>query len=91
MSDYQEAFDEAMMEGERPCLILIWIASEVPEVPYGSRRIQKTFMWRVAYMKEEIFSLFEPLQNFIGGKYLRLPSLSIIGKMGGVKNWICLS
>ena len=60
---YQEAFDKALSEGKKPCLILIWIASEVPKVPYRSTRIPNMFMWRVAYMKEELFGLFGPRQN----------------------------
>ena len=66
MPGYQEAFDEAMSEGEKPCLILLRIASQVSEIPYGNERIPNTFMWRIAYMNEELFGLFGPLQRSHG-------------------------
>ena len=31
---YQEAFEQAMMEGEKPCLILIRATALVKEIPY---------------------------------------------------------
>ena len=66
MPGYQEAFKEAMLERERPCLILMRIASEVSEIPYGDSTIPNTFMWQVAYMNKELFGLYGPLQNFRG-------------------------
>ena len=32
---YQEAFEEAMKQGEKPCLLLMRVRSEVTEFTYG--------------------------------------------------------
>ena len=60
---YQEAFDKAMSEEEKPSLIIIRIASEVQEIPYNNDVIKNPFMWRIAYMNEELFGLNGPLQS----------------------------
>ena len=45
---YQEAFEQAMMEGEKPCLILIRATALVEEIPYKGGIIRNPFVWRVA-------------------------------------------
>ena len=63
MPGYQEAFDKAMLEGEKPCLILMRIASIVPEIPFGDKKIKNVFSWHIACMNKELFGMFEPLQD----------------------------
>ena len=60
---YQEAFEQAMMEGEKPCLILVRATAWVEEIPYKDGIIRNPFVWRVAYVDEERFGLHGPLQN----------------------------
>ena len=58
---YQEAFDEAMSSGEKPCLILMKIRSGVSRFTYeGEDRnyeIQNPFCWRVVYVDESRFDV----------------------------------
>ena len=66
MPGYQEAFDKAMSEGEKPCLIILHIANKMPKIPYRNEYIQNLFIWRIAYMNEKLFGLHRPLQNSSG-------------------------
>ena len=60
---YQEAFEQAMTQGERPSLILLRINSLVELIPYQDGMIHNPFAWRVAYVNEELFGLHGPLQK----------------------------
>ena len=63
---YQEAFQQAMTQGEKPSLVLLRINSLVEEIPYQDGTIPNPFAWRVAYVNEEMFALYGPLQNHNG-------------------------
>ena len=58
---YQEAFDEAMTSGEKPCLILMKIRSGVNRFTYEGEdqnyEIQNPFCWRVVYVDESRFGM----------------------------------
>ena len=60
---YHEAFEQAMTEGEKPCLILLRGTAMIKEIPYKNGIISNPFVWRVAYVDEERFGLHGPLQN----------------------------
>ena len=60
---YQEAFEQAMTQGEKPSLILMRINSLVELIPYQDGMIHNPFAWRVVYVNEELFGLHGPLQN----------------------------
>ena len=63
---YKEAFEQAMTRGEKPSLVLLRINSLVEEIPYQNGMIPNPFAWRVAYVNEEMFALYGPLQNHNG-------------------------
>ena len=58
---YQQAFDEAMTSGEKPCLILMRVRSEVNRVTYEGEdqeyEIHNPFSWRVVYVDESRFDM----------------------------------
>ena len=74
MPGYQEAFDKAMSEEEKPCLILMRIESRYPEISFGDEKIKNVFSWRIAYMDEERFGTFGPLQ----GRYGHISQVAVI-------------
>ena len=57
----KSAFTSAMSQsqGENPSLIILRVASEVPRIPYNvpyeGYKIPNPFMWRIAYMNEDLF------------------------------------
>ena len=62
---YQEAFEDAMTQGEKPCLILMRIRNQVQEFTYGEADEQvvlpNPFCWRIAYADETRFGMLGPL------------------------------
>lgn len=67
--NYKSAFTSAMSpsQGEKPSLILLRVASEVPRIPYNvpyeGYKIPNPFIWRIAYMNEDLFGQNGPLVN----------------------------
>ena len=47
-------------------MILMRIASSYPEIPFGDKKVKNVFSWRIAYMNEEMFGTFGPLQDRSG-------------------------
>ena len=64
--NYQSAFMDAMSRGEKPSLIIFWVASEVHRFPYQGYEMRNPFIWRIAYMDEECFGLNGPLEDHQG-------------------------
>ena len=69
-AEYEDAFTDAMSEGEKPILIILQVASKVDQIPYNSLHegyhIFNPFIWRIAYMNEELFGLNGPVENHLG-------------------------
>ena len=69
-AEYKKAFADAMLEGEKPSLIILRVASKVHQIPYNipykGYKIFNPFIWRIAYMNEELFGLNGPLENHLG-------------------------
>ena len=68
--NYKDAFDDAMSGGEKPSLIIIRLASEIPQIPYNvpydGYKIWNPYLWRIAYANETLFGLHGPLEDHRG-------------------------